>query len=319
VDDLADHQAVPEYNTRAVEKLTGIPADTFRAWERRHGLPNPARTAGNHRLYSERDIAIVRMLKQMTDEGISISHAVAIVSRRLEPIVANDVPTENRPDQDCLGDLQERLITAFTRFSTNSANRTMEEALALFGPETVALDIVQPALIELGQRWERGEICVAMEHFATSWCMHKLSALYNASQPEHGRPTVIASCVEGELHEVGLMITAVVLSRAGFRVVYLGANMPGAELVEAVSRVEPDAVVLAAPTETSVVALRETIDTVRSSRIDGDDILIAYGGRVFEDAADLRDDIGALYLGADGRAARDLLLEALEPRFAVTA
>src|SRR5690606_14642062 len=105
VDDLVDHQTVPEYNTRAVEKLTGIPADTFRAWERRHGLPNPARTAGNHRLYSERDIAIVRMLKQMTDDGVSISHAVAIARRRLETVFAADPPSENRSDQDCLGDI----------------------------------------------------------------------------------------------------------------------------------------------------------------------------------------------------------------------
>ena len=77
MDDILEHQTVPEYNTRAVEKLTGIPADTFRAWERRHGLPAPARTAGNHRLYSERDIAIITWLKKMTDQGVSISRAVS--------------------------------------------------------------------------------------------------------------------------------------------------------------------------------------------------------------------------------------------------
>jgi methanogenic corrinoid protein MtbC1 len=313
VDDLVDHQTVPEYNTRAVEKLTGIPADTFRAWERRHGLPNPARTAGNHRLYSERDIGIVRMLKQMTDEGVSISRAVAIARRRLETVFAAETSAENGSDQDCLGDLRDRLVAAFIRFSTSDANRTVEEALALFGPETVALDIIQPALVDMGQRWERGEVCVAMEHFATSWCMHKLAALFNASQPERGRPTVLASCVEGEMHELGLMITAVVLSRAGFRVVYLGANMPAAELIEAVRRVEPDAVVLAAPTQPSVDPLREAIHTVRANSLDGADRLIAYGGMVFEDIAHIRDGIDALYLGPDARSARDLLREALDP------
>jgi methanogenic corrinoid protein MtbC1 len=319
VDDLADHQTVPEYNTRAVEKLTGIPADTFRAWERRHGLPTPARTAGNHRLYSERDIAIVRMLKQMTDDGISISRAVAIAQRRLEAVLAADAPTESGTDQDCLGDLRDRLVTAFIRFSTSSANRTIEEALALFGPETVALDILQPALIEMGERWERGEVCVAMEHFATAWCMHKLAALFNASQPERGRPTVLASCVEGEMHELGLMIASVVLSRAGFRVVYLGANMPGTELIEAVSRVQPDAVVLAAPSATSVDPLREAIASIRNGHVDSDRRLIAYGGRVFEEMPHLRGDIDALYLGANARSARELLREALEPQLAVTA
>jgi methanogenic corrinoid protein MtbC1 len=312
--DLVDHQTVPEYNTRAVEKLTGIPADTFRAWERRHGLPSPARTAGNHRLYSERDIAIVRLLKQMTDEGISISRAVAIARRRLDTTLATDPPAEPAPDSDCLGDLQQRLVAAFIHFSTSDANRTIEEALALFGPEMVALDILQPALVEMGQRWERGEICVAMEHFATAWCMHRLAALFNASQPERGQPTVLASCVEGEMHELGLMISALILSRAGFRVIYLGANMPGAELTEAVERVEPDVVVLSAPTEPAAASLRAAIATIRASRLGRDEPLIAYGGRVFEESANLRDTVPALYLGEDARSARDLLRQAFDSR-----
>ncbi len=319
MEDLVDHQTVPEYNTRAVEKLTGIPADTFRAWERRHGLPNPARTAGNHRLYSERDIAIVRMLKHMTDDGISISRAVAIARRRIEAALATEAPAETPPDSNCLGDLRERLVNAFIHFSTNGANRAIEEAMVLFGPETVALDIIQPALVDMGQRWERGEICVAMEHFATSWSMHKLAALFNASQPERGRPTVLASCVEGEMHELGLMITAVILSRAGFRVVYLGANMPGTELLEAVQRVDPDAIVLAAPSESSVDSLRAAIDTIREGYLDGQQRLIAYGGQVFEELDTLRDGIDALYLGPDARAAREHLRQALDLRVVVTA
>jgi methanogenic corrinoid protein MtbC1 len=308
VEDLVDHQTVPEYNTRAVEKLTGIPADTFRAWERRHGLPSPARTAGNHRLYSERDIAIVRALKQMTDDGIAISRAVAIARRKLERGHAEESPAYDRPESGCLGDLQNRLVTAFIRFSTSQANATMEEALALFGPETVALDIVQPALIEMGRRWERGDVCVAMEHFATAWSMHRLAALFNASQPERGRPTVLASCVEGEMHEIGLMVTALILSRAGFRVVYLGANMPGTELIEAVSRVDPDVVVLSAPTELAVEPLRDAIAAIRDSH---HRLTIGYGGWVFEASETLRDTIDALYLGRDAREARDRLREAI--------
>lgn len=319
MEDLVDHQTVPEYNTRAVEKLTGIPADTFRAWERRHGLPNPARTAGNHRLYSERDIAIVRALKQMTDDGISISRAVAIARRRIESALELEPPADAPTDSGCLLDLRERLITAFTHFSTNGANRVIEEAMVLFGPETVALEIIQPSLIDMASRWERGDVCAAMQHFATAWCMHKLASLFNASQPERGRPTVLASCVEGELHEIGLLISAVVLSRAGYRVVYLGANMPGEELLEAVQRVDPDAVMLAAPSESSVEPLRAAIDTIRTDRVAGPNRIIAYGGQVFETRLDLREGLDALYLGTDAREARDLLREALAPRLISTA
>ncbi len=69
----------PVLNTRAVARETGVPADTFRAWERRYGVPRPQRTAGLHRLYSDRDVAIIRWLRDRTTEGVNISQAVQLL------------------------------------------------------------------------------------------------------------------------------------------------------------------------------------------------------------------------------------------------
>ena len=66
----------PTYNLKAVIKETGIAADTLRAWERRYGLPMPGRTPGGHRLYSKRDIEIIKWLMAKQGEGLSISRAV---------------------------------------------------------------------------------------------------------------------------------------------------------------------------------------------------------------------------------------------------
>ena len=315
MDDLFDQQTVPEYNTRAVEKRTGVPADTFRAWERRHGLPAPSRTPGNRRLYSERDIAIVAWLKQMTDRGVSISHAVSMAQRRLEEVAAspqNEETSRHASNGSDLARLRDNLITAFSRFDAHHANQHMEEALALFGVETVCLDVIQPALIELGAMWERGEVCVAVEHFGTSFCMRKLSALFNASQPEFGEPTVVMSCVEGEMHEVGLMFSALTLSRSGLRVIYLGPNLPACELHEAVKNVLPDAVILAATTASAMNSLRETVEILRGHESDGDHLVIAYGGGIFEQKPDFRDTVDAVYLGKDARRAREVLQQALQ-------
>jgi DNA-binding transcriptional MerR regulator len=59
----------PVYNTRAVVLRTGVPADTFRAWERRYGIPSPVRTDGNQRLYSDRDVALIAWLRDQTRTG----------------------------------------------------------------------------------------------------------------------------------------------------------------------------------------------------------------------------------------------------------
>jgi DNA-binding transcriptional MerR regulator len=70
----------PIYNVRAVAQQTGLSAATLRAWERRYGFPAPQRTASGYRLYSSRDIRLLRWLKGQLERGLSISQAVALLS-----------------------------------------------------------------------------------------------------------------------------------------------------------------------------------------------------------------------------------------------
>ena len=80
------------FNLSVVLRETGIKADTLRAWERRYGLPQPERTEGGHRLYSQRDIEIVRWLMAREEEGLRISQAVEMftqeVSHGNDPLIA---------------------------------------------------------------------------------------------------------------------------------------------------------------------------------------------------------------------------------------
>src|SRR3954467_442774 len=80
---LGQLSTAPVFNTKAVARETGVPADTFRAWERRYGIPRPQRTPGGHPLYSDRYIAIIRWLRDRTNEGVNISHAVLLLTNML--------------------------------------------------------------------------------------------------------------------------------------------------------------------------------------------------------------------------------------------
>ena len=68
----------PAYNLKVVIRETGLKADTLRAWERRYGLPNPQRTAGGHRLYSQYDIEMIKWLIERQNEGLRINRAVQL-------------------------------------------------------------------------------------------------------------------------------------------------------------------------------------------------------------------------------------------------
>src|SRR5450759_5329798 len=75
---LEHYSDVPLYNTKAVAQQTGIADPTLRAWERRYMILSPERADNDYRLYTERDIAIIRWLKDHVDAGMSISQAIAL-------------------------------------------------------------------------------------------------------------------------------------------------------------------------------------------------------------------------------------------------
>ena len=304
----------PVYNTRAVVQRTGVPADTFRAWERRYGLPAPARTAGNQRLYSDRDIATIAWLRDQTRAGLTISQAVRLYQSR-GPAGVSSGATEAAPvsgtatgddsaHADSLAVFQQEVVEALVRYDAVAATRVVEEALALVPVEEVCLRILQPALYEIGNRWERGEIGVSAEHFASGFVVRKLGALFNLSQPEHGRGPILAACLEGELHDVGLLLTSLFLSRRGFHILYLGPNLPLADLIQAIDRVRPRLVLLSASTpETALdlaTAVRELSGRCAALRgFQGWAPVLGFGGRIFVERPELQTGIDGVFLGRD--------------------
>lgn len=202
----------PVFNTKAVARETGVPADTFRAWERRYGVPQPQRTPGGHRLYSERDIAIIRWLRDRTAEGVTISHAVMLLGESIEATPAEEVvASESRGFEQ----LVDEFVQALVEFDALQADRLMSEAFAIYPFEQVLLQLAQPALIEVGDRWHRGEISVAAEHFATQFVRRKLAGLLSLFDGSGQRGTIIVGCAPSELHDVGALLSSLFLARRG--------------------------------------------------------------------------------------------------------
>jgi DNA-binding transcriptional MerR regulator len=315
------------YNTRAVVQRTGVPADTFRAWERRYGLPVPARTEGNQRLYSERDVAVVSWLRDQTRAGLTISQAVRLYQAADAAPEASAAPRPTRneeiePPTERMAGFRDRLVEALVAYDAVDAGQVVEEALALLPVEDVCLLVLQPALYEIGHRWARGEIGISAEHFASAFVIRKLGALFNLSQPEHGRGPIVATCLEGELHEVGLLLTCLFLSRRGFRILYLGPNLPLDDLIETVRRLRPPLVLLSASTPPAALQLAAASRELRL-RLEGDGPAgaptVGYGGHVFVEHPELRDGVEGVFLGRSADEAAEAIDRVLADRAAAAA
>jgi methanogenic corrinoid protein MtbC1 len=302
---LAQLSGSPVFNTKAVARETRVPADTFRAWERRYGVPRPQRTGGGHRLYSERDIAIIRWLRDRTDEGVNISHAVMLLTDTLD--TATDIPAGNS-EARALAQLIDEIVLALANFDAVQADRLLGEAFSIYPLEQVLLELIQPAMIEIGERWHRGEINVAAEHFATQFVRRKLASLLSLFEGVAHRATIVVGCAPGEMHDLGVLLLSLFLVRRGWHVIYLGPQVPLFDLLETIDTVKPGLVCLSATTMETAL---ELIPVARKLREAHPQLHVGYGGRVFNLNPELRGSMPGIFLGRDARESVETTVELL--------
>jgi DNA-binding transcriptional MerR regulator len=217
-----------------LSRRVGVPVESLRAWERRYGLLDPSRTQGGFRLYGEDDVARVLAMRANLERGLFAAEAARLA-------LADDVddePAAPGPVVDA-----DELAAALDRFDEAGAQRALDSLLAALTLDVVLRDVLLPYLHELGERWERGEVSVAQEHFASNLIRGRLMSLARSWDRGMG-PRALLACVEGERHDLPLVCFGLALRGHGWRISYLGADTPIASLAEALRTLAPDAVVV---------------------------------------------------------------------------
>jgi DNA-binding transcriptional MerR regulator len=244
-----DRDLGPLLRIGELSRRTGVRADTLRAWERRYGLLQPARSDGGFRLYTGEDEQRVRDMRRLLDGGVSAAEAARLATAAIAP----------PPSEAALpGEPERRLREALERFDEAEASAVLDEAIAALSVDALATRVVLPALRDVGERWERGETSVGQEHFATNLVRGRLASLARNWGVGSG-PVAVLACPPGELHDVGLLVFGLVLRARGWRIAYLGADSPIASVAEVARRLAPQAVVLAALRSEPIAAVSDEI------------------------------------------------------------
>jgi DNA-binding transcriptional MerR regulator len=224
---------------RTVSDLTGVNPVTLRAWERRHGLIAPVRTPSGHRLYGHEHIESIHRILGLLKRGLPISQ----VARALAA-PARGSRTVGETSQ--WHELRERLVAAAARFDESELDRAYTSALALHPVEIVTDQLLLPVLRELGRRWENDEGSVAEEHFFSVYVRNKLGARFHHRTRNDRGPRILAACLPGEQHEIGLLVFALAAHERGLRILLLAAQTPLEELPAVARLAQCAAVVLSA-------------------------------------------------------------------------
>jgi len=157
----------------------------------------------------------------------------------------------------------------------------------------IYVHIFEPVQVELGRLWQKGEIAVAQEHYATAVTQLIMSQLYSyLFKAGQGDNTFVGACASGELHEIGLRMVSDLLELEGWDTYYLGANMPVEGVVDTLTNCEARVLGLSATMTFNLNGIKKIIEAVRSSR-ECRDVKIIVGGYAFKDDKMLWQKIGA--------------------------
>ncbi len=293
----------PAYNLKVVVREAGVKPDTLRAWERRYGLPNPQRTPGGHRLYSQYDIEMIKWLIERQEEGLRINRAVdlwrSLEASGQDPLdamlsavqVAQPGPLEILSGAT-LDEMREKWIAACMDFDERSAENILAQAFARYPQETVVLELLRKGVSEIGKRWFTNKNTIQQEHFASALAMRRLNALLAAAPAPTRKQKILIGCPSGENHEFSPLLVALLLRYRGWPVIYLGTNVPISQLDSTITSSRPDLVIFTAQQLQTAANLYEVARFLAA-----ENLALAYGGLVFNKNPQLRERIPGIFLG----------------------
>ncbi|MBZ4397938.1 MerR family transcriptional regulator [Myxococcus faecalis] len=291
------------YRIHVAAELSGVRVELIRAWERRYGVLQPLRTPAGYRVYTERDVALLKRLKKLTDEGVAISEAAKMLPQLLAELDAASVASGEDPltSGSGLDFWRDAALLAAEAYDQGGVSAVVDEVLSALPPLKAFEGVLAPLQREVGERWHRGTLTVAQEHLVTQVVRARLVSLLHAA-PQGGRKHALLACLPEEEHELGLLAVALRLRHAGHRVTLLGQRVPAVDLGRAVTRLRPDVVGLSAVNNPGEAVFEATLTQVLRELPPG--IPVWVGGAAAVAHADLVDRLGARLFSAEGDWAR---------------
>ena len=249
----------PQHPIRLVAERTGLSPHVLRVWERRYRAVVPGRTEGRQRLYSDADISRLRLLAQAARAGRGIGQLARLSDSALERLVAEDARAGTiappwlqggssrfrlrlerpapPPAAGTAGAAATHLVAqcldAVERMDAVALELALRRATLRLNVSTTIDLVVVPLLAEIGRCWQHGTVTPANEHLASSVIRRTLDWMIQGCAWEGPAPTMVAATPPRQRHELGAMMVAASAAAMGWRVVYLGPDLPIEDIAQA--------------------------------------------------------------------------------------
>jgi DNA-binding transcriptional MerR regulator len=241
-------------------------------------------------LYSSHDVRRVERILALLDEG----HSLPAIARELKAGDRSALNRERLAGQAGVwagyvgGSLQ-----AIADFSTERLEAIFNEATSLHPLEMVTERLIEPILVELGERWQTRDAGIAEEHFYSAWVRNRLGARFHHAIGQAHGPRILCAGLPGGRHDIGLLLFSLSALSRGYRTLYLGADLPLAQVPLVVERSAARGVVMSSRSDIEAPMHAELADLSRSL-----DIPLMLGGPCSDQPLADFEDAGGVRLGS---------------------
>lgn len=228
------------YSIKELEQLSGIKAHTIRIWEQRYRLLTPKRTDTNIRYYDDKQLKILLNAVTLLDNGHKISRIAGYSDEQINAII-DELLNASEPTEHQARAIINQMVSAALNYDELVFDKTFSNALLRYSLKEMYEAIIYPILVKIGLMWNKDDLIPSQEHFLSNLFKQKLfAALDSTPSSINPKGTWLLFLPEKESHEIGLLISAVMLRLKGYRVIYLGQNVPYLNIREVIKDTKPD-------------------------------------------------------------------------------
>lgn len=293
---------------------SGVTPHVIRIWERRYRALSPERTCTNRRLYCEEDITRLSLLRQLTECGHRIGNIAARPTAELTALLEKSRPQpagapashSEDPSLETLEDHIRLGLEAARAYDSERLRRLLQRARLQFGQRACVRHIICPLIHQIGEAWQQGGMRPGHEHTATAVLREYLMTPVPGSQTAPSAPEIIITTPAGEVHELGALLATATARDLGWRVTYLGPNLPTEEIAICARTRQARAVALSVVYPTHCPVIQEKLRKLRS--LLPESVTLIIGGRAASSYAPALQDLHIRW-AADLPALDEVLLQ----------
>ena len=258
----------PKYPVRTAALRSGVTPHVLRAWERRYRVVTPVRSDGGQRLYSDQDIVRLRLLRHLTGRGHGIGYLAKLPLEELEQIAseaegADGIRPVDPPANERAKEFRSAALRAAQCLAAGELQGVLERAAVGLGVPAFLDQVAGPSIREIGHGWREGTISVGQEHLAMAVFRRVLGWIIDTFEVNEAAARLIVATPPRQVHELGALLAAAAAATEGWEVIYLGADLPVADLVGAAKQMRARAVALSVVHRTNDPGLIEDLQQIR--------------------------------------------------------